>query len=407
MLPMTRLAALITVSTISLYAQDALRGHWSGGEHIPGREPITVEVDFDKVPEGWIGSLSIPAQNVTGIPLEAITYAKDRCSFRIKGMPDDPTYTGTLSQDGKVIEGDYTEGTLKVPFKFTRTGEPKVEIPQISPRVSQEFVGTWEGTLQLGQGRKAQLRISNDERGSHAVLISVDEGNGQIPATSLDQQGSVLTVALTAFGGARYVAQINKEGTELRGTLSLDSNEIPFDLKKLPPENQKGGPKPQQWEEYAYPNDGFAITLPERAQPHEDRTLSVATFKAFTVTTPYAYTVHLSQDLVLTLHVVTFPKGCANFFNQYRDMIRSAKRGTLDTDKMGIRLEPSEADGETEAGGYAALEAERDNGSKDHSYDRTQCVEKKLYVFSTVWPIGSKMPPEIGRIIASFRVLKQ
>ena len=231
MLPMLRLASLFLISTMWLCAQDGLRGHWTGGE-IPGRDPITLEVDLDKGPDGWVGSLSMPAQNVSGIPLDAITYVGGKCSFRVKGMPNDPTYRGTLSQDGKIIEGQYTEGSLKVPFKFIRTGEPRIEVAEMSPKVAQEFLGDWDGTLKLGRGGRAILRISNDESGSHVALISVDEGNGEVPATGIDQQGSELTIVFKPLGGARYVAQISRDGTELKGTFSVGGNDIPLEFKK-------------------------------------------------------------------------------------------------------------------------------------------------------------------------------
>jgi hypothetical protein len=47
-------------------------------------------------------------------------------------------------------------------------------------------------------------------------------------------------------------------------------------------------PQQQKWKEYVYPNDGFAITLPHRADAHEDSTLSKATFTAFTVSSTHA-----------------------------------------------------------------------------------------------------------------------
>jgi len=230
----SRLAILPVVIAMSLYAQDGPRGHWTGGEQIPGRAPLVVEIDLDRVADGWVGSLSIPAQNATGIPLEAITYANGKCSFRIKGMPGDPTYTGTLSPDGKVFEGNYTEGTTKFPFKFSRTGDPKVEVPEANPKVAQAFVGDWEGTLNLGREGRAVLRISNDDGGARAVLISVDEGNSQVPASSIEQKASVLTIVLKPLGGARYVAEINKEGSELNGTFTVGGMDIPLKLKKAP-----------------------------------------------------------------------------------------------------------------------------------------------------------------------------
>lgn len=230
---MPKFALLFPIFAISLCAQDGIRGHWTGGEQIPDRAPVTVEIDFDRAGDGWIGSWSIPAQKVSGIPLERITYAEGKCSFHIKGMPDDPTYKGALSPDGKAIEGQYTEGALKVPFRFTRSGEPNVEIAKASPPIARELVGEWEGTLKLGQANRTILRISNGDDGSHAVLISVDEGGGQIPATSIELKGTVFTMVLKALGDAHYVAKINKDGTELNGTLNVAGNDVPLNFKKV------------------------------------------------------------------------------------------------------------------------------------------------------------------------------
>jgi hypothetical protein len=163
---------------------------------------------------------------------------------------------------------------------------------------------------------------------------------------------------------------------------------------------RSNGTKQEKWKEYTFPDDSFAITLPERVDPHEDSTLSPATFKAFTVSTTYIYTVPLASGLVLSLHVVTFPGGCSDFISQLQAAM-------ADPAKMGIHVDPSESDKVTEMGGYPAVEGERDTEPKFRSYDRFQCVDKKLYVFSTRWPRGSKMPPEISRAIDSFRILKK
>ena len=49
----------------------------------------------------------------------------------------------------------------------------------------------------------------------------------------------------------------------------------------------------QSWKEYAYPIDGFAITLPDAPNPHKDTQLPDGT----------AYTVHLPGEHYVTLHV--------------------------------------------------------------------------------------------------------
>src|SRR5580658_7980426 len=100
-------------------AQSDMRGHWSGNLDTPGGA-LVVEVDLDKTASGWIGSISIPAQHATGIPLDAVAFNDGKASFHIKGGPGDPGFTGTLSADGKSLDGMFSQGPLSLPLKMTR-----------------------------------------------------------------------------------------------------------------------------------------------------------------------------------------------------------------------------------------------------------------------------------------------
>jgi hypothetical protein len=127
-----RILLAILLTTSALVAQDGPRGHWSGNVNIPD-QALAVEVDLDKTAKAWVGSISIPAQNATGIPLEAVTIANGKVTFRIKGAPGDPTFIGTLSADGKTLSGDFTQAGGSFPFQLSRTGEAKVEEIKRSP----------------------------------------------------------------------------------------------------------------------------------------------------------------------------------------------------------------------------------------------------------------------------------
>jgi hypothetical protein len=214
----------------AVFAQEAARGHWTGTVEAPG-QPLGMEVDLDKKAAGWIGSISIPAQNVTGLPLDGINIADRKCTFRIKGGPGDPTFTGTLSENGKTMSGDFTQGPGTFPFKFTRSGEPKVESEKLSAPVAKEFLGRWEGALETGQPLRLILEMSNNDKGSQAVLTSVDQGGVKIPASAINQKGTRLDLDVKMIGG-RYQAEINKDGTELTGTWSQGGNDLPLKMKK-------------------------------------------------------------------------------------------------------------------------------------------------------------------------------
>jgi hypothetical protein len=128
------------------------------------------------------------------------------------------------------MTGDFTQGSGKFPFKFTRTGDPKVEEVKPSPAVAKNFVGTWEGTLE-GPGLRLVLKISNDESGAKATLNSLDQGNIELPVSAIAQKDSKLMIEVKMVGG-QYEAEINKESTELTGTWTQRGNSLPLKLKK-------------------------------------------------------------------------------------------------------------------------------------------------------------------------------
>jgi len=224
------IGAFLMAGTLSICAQDAPRGHWSGSVEVPGQS-LAMEVDLDHVTNGWIGSVSIPAQNASGIPLDAISFTNGKCTFHIKSAPGDPTFVGTFSADGKTMTGELTQGPGKFPFKFARAGEPRVEVTKSSPPLAKEYLGDWEGTLDAGQALRLILKMSNDAGEAKAVLVSVDQGGAEIPVSAIEQKNSKLTLALKAIDG-QYQAEINKEGSELNGTWTQGGNDFPLKLRK-------------------------------------------------------------------------------------------------------------------------------------------------------------------------------
>lgn len=213
-----------------LPAQNTMKGHWSGSIDTPNGS-IGVEFDLDETANGWIGSVSIPAQNASGLPLDLISFSDGKGTFRIKGAPGDPTFTGKLSADGKTLEGQIVQGGVSLPLKLNRTGEAKVETPKPSPPVAPEFVGTWEGTIQAGPGLRIVITIANGKAGAEGSLTSVDQGNAQVPLSAITQNGKKLSLKVNGVNGG-YEGEINAAGMQLTGTWTQLGNSIPLDLKK-------------------------------------------------------------------------------------------------------------------------------------------------------------------------------
>lgn len=210
-------------------AQGDMRGHWTGSLDTPAGS-LAFEVDLDKAAGGWIGAISIPAQNASGIPLEAISLSDGKASFRVKGAPGSPTFTGTLSADGKTLDGQFAQGPAGLPLKLTRTGEPKIEVTKPSPPVAAEFAGKWEGTIE-GPNLRIVLTISNKPAGAEALFVSQDQGNAEIPVSSIIQEGKKLKLEVKMAGGL-YEGELNPDGNQLTGTWTQLGNAFALNLKK-------------------------------------------------------------------------------------------------------------------------------------------------------------------------------
>lgn len=117
-------------------AQTDMKGHWTGSIDTSAGSLI-MEIDLDQAASGRIGSISIPAQNASGMPLDAISFSGGKGTFRIKGAPADPTFSGMLSADGKTLDGQFSQGLMNMPLKLNRTGGAKVEVPKASPPVAR------------------------------------------------------------------------------------------------------------------------------------------------------------------------------------------------------------------------------------------------------------------------------
>ena len=110
----------------TLYCQEtpSLSGHWEGTIDIPGMK-MEVDIDFSQEADGsWKGDISIPVQKAKDLPLANISSEGNQVTFSISGVPGDPTFKGTLSEDGNTISGDFTQGGQTFPFTLTREADP-------------------------------------------------------------------------------------------------------------------------------------------------------------------------------------------------------------------------------------------------------------------------------------------
>ena len=123
-------------------------GHWTGVLETPA-QPLDVEVDLKPgTPPAWVGTISIPAQNLKAFPLSSIDVQGTSVSFVMANVPGTPTFKGTLAADGATtLSGDFAQGGGSLPLQVTRKGDAghRARRPRARPS-PRTLEGTWAGS---------------------------------------------------------------------------------------------------------------------------------------------------------------------------------------------------------------------------------------------------------------------
>jgi CubicO group peptidase (beta-lactamase class C family) len=126
MIPLLALS-LILLSTlpVPLAANDSpFEGHWEGKIEIPGT-PLEFDVDLSSGEDGKpVGDISIPVQGLHDLALVDVAVRDNGITFKIPGIPGDPSFSGNLSEDGGSVEGTFTQSDASFPFSMNRGAGP-------------------------------------------------------------------------------------------------------------------------------------------------------------------------------------------------------------------------------------------------------------------------------------------
>jgi len=106
-------------------------GAWQGAIELPGAE-LGISVSLELMSGAWAGKIDIPAQNARGLRLTEVRVEGTYVSWKLPGVPGDPTFVGTLAADGDAIGGQFSQGGQTYPFKLVRKGEA-ASVPASAP----------------------------------------------------------------------------------------------------------------------------------------------------------------------------------------------------------------------------------------------------------------------------------
>ena len=139
-----------------------LTGRWHGELELPGA-PLAVGLTFSPTPSGLGGTIDIPAQGVSELPLTDLTQNGRSVTFGLQGVPGNPRFDGQLSGSGDSakLAGTFSQSGQSFPFTLalgplqaaTRPQEPTPPFPYRSEEVTVKHgTITLAGTLTLPQG---------------------------------------------------------------------------------------------------------------------------------------------------------------------------------------------------------------------------------------------------------------
>jgi hypothetical protein len=211
-----------------LGAQSTPAGHWEGTFNADGRE-IGLSFDLAQKDAGWIASMGIPAEHMTGLVVKDLVVNGKSVKFMAVELMM-AIVDLKLGDEGK-LTGTIANPRSSLPIEFRRTGDAKVQLPPTSPSVSKELEGDWAGALKTpGSELEVTIHFKNLPDGTVAATIDIPATKSvAMPIDNVKQSGAKVEFGLKIAHGA---FQGTLKDGELTGALGHDGQSMPMVLKK-------------------------------------------------------------------------------------------------------------------------------------------------------------------------------
>lgn len=104
--------------------------------------------------------------------------------------------------------------------------------PAAQAQDAHDLSGRWEGTLDV-QGTQLRLVfvVVESDDGYSATLISIDQGNAEVPVASVTVDGPDVTFDMPAIQG-EYLGTLSDDGQTMDGMWTQAGNSFPLETTK-------------------------------------------------------------------------------------------------------------------------------------------------------------------------------
>ena len=303
-------ACLLLAGASSLPAA-SVEGDWSGTLRAG---PQTLRLALHLATNGngkFTGTLDSLDQGAMGLKITSATLEGNQLKFRLSAPA--ASFSGTVSKDGRSINGTWSQGAFTAPLAFERTKEGAAPPPVAGvfddPGL-ERIEGTWQGHIIAGQTKlRIVIRVEKQDGGHLVTLQSPDQGPARFPVSEITVKDDSVQFAVKTIGGS-YKGSLNEDSTKMSGTWSQGGNSLPLSLEKTDklPEARRPQvphlPYPYRAREIEFPGGQAGVqlagtlTLPRKGAPFpaavlitgsgpQDRDETVMRHKPFLVLADY------------------------------------------------------------------------------------------------------------------------
>lgn len=182
-------------------------GFWEGAISVPGSE-LKIQVELSRDEKGVpVAKVDFPQKAAFGVPTADLAAGPDgNISFKLAGVPGDPTFSGALGADGQWT-GLYTQSGQNFPFSLRR-GEKKALLRPQTPQPPFPYSAIEVDFLSSGN------RL--------AGTLTVPSGDGPFPGILLFSGSGPQDRDSTVFGHKPFWVQADRLSRNGFAVLRLD-----------------------------------------------------------------------------------------------------------------------------------------------------------------------------------------
>jgi CubicO group peptidase (beta-lactamase class C family) len=175
----------LAVPLVTAQAAEGVQGTWEGAMQLPSME-LAVVVEFRVVDGTLEGDIDIPAQGAEDLPLGDISFEGSALRFKIQGVPGDPTFDGTLADDGGTISGTFSQGGQNFPFNLACQGSESATGAATDPDADplDDYAAFVEQSREAWKAPGVAVAVVRDGKVVHAEGYGFRDVAAELPVTS-------------------------------------------------------------------------------------------------------------------------------------------------------------------------------------------------------------------------------